>query len=496
MNTLKRTPSLWFKLTFILAASILAWLFGMIAVTANPIFVGLALGGVAGLFLLAIPKITIQIVIALGLATPALLDMAGHGLSRVLWAISLMAMLLWVPGLLNLFDLNRKKNKHIPLFVWIAIVFAFYTIFSTLSHLHSFGELFGGFKRYFQTFGLMLALVTMMYSKEDFDKWLKLLLGIALLQLPFALFERFILVPLRGGLAGGGQATDVVAGTMGANLDGGSPNAIMVTFVLLAFAFIFSRWKAGLISTSRTQVLSFILLLPLVLGETKVVVVMLPLMGLVLMRKDLMREPSKYIPIIAAMFMATVALAYFYVYFLLNTTISEAVADTISYNLQDVGYGSSFLNRTTTMSFWWKLHSWQDPVSFLFGHGLGSSYGSGYQAGHMAALYPGYSINLTTISTLLWDVGIVGLVLYILIFVVAYAQLSKVWQKTESRQVKADCLAVQSGIAITLLFLIYGDSQVNLLVHEIIVSILLAYAAFLMQQQWRESNAKLNVIKI
>ncbi len=496
MISVNRTQSLWTKLAFILAALMLAWLFGMIAVTANPIFIGLAVGGVVGLFLLAIPKITIQIVIVLGLSTPALLDMAGHGLSRALWAISLMAMLLWVTGLLNLFDLNRKKNKHVPLFIWVAIIFSVYTIFSTISHLHSFGELFGGFKRYFQTFGLMLAMVTMMFSKDDFDKWLKILLGIAFLQLPFALFERFILVPLRGGLAGGGQATDVVAGTMGANLDGGSPNAIMVTFVLLAFAFVFSRWKVGLINTARLQLYSCILLLPLVLGETKIVVVMLPLMALVLMRKDLMREPGKYIPIIAAMFMATIALAYFYVYFLLNTTFSEAIADTISYNLQDVGYGTSFLNRTTAMSFWWKLHSWQDPISFLFGHGLGSSYGSGYQAGHMAALYPGYGINLTTISTLLWDVGMVGLVLYVLIFIVAWMQLSGLWKKSQNKQVKADCLAMQSGIAITLLFLIYGDSQVNLLVHEMIISILLAYAAFLMQQQWRESNINLDTVKI
>lgn len=496
MRIVNRSQSIWIKLTFMLLASTLAWLFGMIAVTANPIIIGLAIGGIVGLFLLAIPKITIQIVIVLGLATPALLDMAGHGLSRALWAISLMALLLWVPGLLNLFDLNRKKNKHVPLFIWIAIIFALYTIFSTLVHLHSFSELFGGFKRYFQTFGLMLALVAMTFTKEDFDKWLKLLLGIALLQLPFAIFERFILVPLRGGLASGGQATDVVAGTMGANLDGGSPNAIMVTLVLLAFAFVFSRWKVGLISTARTQLLSGILLLPLLLGETKIVVLMLPLMGIVLLRKDLMREPSKYIPIIAAMFMATIALAYFYVYFLLNTTISEAIADTIRYNLQDVGYGTSVLNRSTAVSFWWKLHSWQDPISFLFGHGLGSSYGSGYQAGHMAALYPGYSINLNTITTLLWDVGMVGLVLYVLIFVVAYAQLSKVWQKTESMQIKADCLAIQSGIAITLLFLIYGDSQINLLVHEMIISILLAYAAFLVQQQWLESKIRIDIQNI
>ena len=83
-----------------------------------------------------------------------------------------------------------------------------------------------------------------------------------------------------------------------------------------------------------------------------------------------------------------------------------------------------------------------------------------------------------------------------MIFIVAWMQLSGLWKKSQNKQVKADCLAMQSGIAITLLFLIYGDSQVNLLVHEMIISILLAYAAFLMQQQWRESNINLDTVKI
>lgn len=485
MQLATHTYSIWVKLAFFAAASGLAFLFGLISVTANPIFIGLAVGLVGGTFLLAIPKKTILLVIALGLATPALLDMVGHGFHRVLWAVSMMALLLWVPALLNLFSFNPQHKKHIPLFIWLLLVFVIYALAVTVSQLHGMGELFSGFKRYFQAFGLLLALVTLANTQKDFDFWLRLLLIVALLQLPFAFFERFILVPLRGGLAAGGQATDIVAGTMGANLDGGSPNSVMVTFVLIAAAFMFTRWKAGLIETSRAALLAAILLLPLALGETKVVIVILPLLALVLLRKDIMRQPTKYIPVFGLMLVLTAALAYLYVYVMLESTFEEAIAGILRYNVQDVGYGTLLLNRTTVMTFWAKFHSLQDPISFLFGHGLGSSYGNGFDAGHIARLYPNYGINLTTISTLLWDLGVVGLSLYVSIYLAAWIQISRVWRNTSSAQVKADCMALQAGIAITLFFIIYSDSQVNLLVHELIIAVMLGYAAFLHQQQQR-----------
>ena len=481
--------STWLKLAFFIAASGLALLFGLISVTANPILIGLAVGLVGGMFFLAIPKKTIWLVIVLGLATPALLDMGGHGLHRVLWAVSMMALLLFVPGLLNLFSFNPNQKKHIPLFIWLALVFLLYAIIVSIAQLYGLTEFFTGFKRYFQTFGLLIALVTLANTKQDFDQWLKLLLIIALLQLPFALFERFLLVPLRGGLAAGGEATDIVAGTMGANIEGGSPNAIMVTFVLIAAAFVFSRWKVGLIETSRATILAIVLILPLALGETKVVIVMLPILAFVLLRKDIKQQPTKYIPLFISLIALTFVFAFIYFHFLEDSNIVDGLMGILAYNVEEkLGYGKLLLNRTTVMTFWAKFHGWQDPISFLFGHGLGSSYGNGIDAGHIARLYPNYGINLTTISTLLWDLGIVGLFLYVSIYVTAWVQLSKVWRQSKNNQVKADCIAIQVGISLTLFFLIYSDSQVNLLVHELMIAVMLGYAAFLYQQQQQEIN--------
>lgn len=481
MQLSSATNQLWFKLALFFTASFLAVLFGMIAITNNPILIGLAVGMILGLFLLASPKISIWLVIVLGLGTPALLDMTG--LSRMLWAIAMLAILLWVPGMMHLFSLNPQHKKITPLYIWIAILFAVFALASTALQLHSFSELFGGFKRYFQGFGLMLVLATMPWARADFDRWLKALLAIALLQLPFAIFERFLLVPLRGGIEMlGGQATDVVAGTMGANLTGGSPNSIMVFFVLMAFACVIARWKEKLIPTGRACLLSAILLLPLALGETKVVIVLLPMIAMLLLTKDIQREPSKFIPILFLLFVLTFALAYLYVYVMLDSTFIDAVEGILRYNIQDIGYGNLLLNRTTVLTFWAGLHDWSNPMTFLFGHGLGSSYGAGFDAGHMAQLYPKYGINLTTISTLLWDLGVVGLVLYVSILAVAWLQIGRIERQTTDPQMRADSLSIRVGIALSVVFLMYSDSQINLIVHEIIIAVMLGYGAFLYRQ--------------
>lgn len=482
MSLMRAQPwqaSLWFKLLFFITASGLAFFFGLISITANPILIGLALGAVLGLFFLMQPKTSIWLVLLLGLAIPAVLDMLGHGLSRVSWGVSMLALLLWVPALFHLIRPQPSLSKSIPVFVWIMLLLVLYAVFNSLLQWHGLKELVGGFKRYFQTFGLAIALCSMPLLLTQFDQWLKALLGIALLQLPFALFERFILVPLRGGLAAGGEATDIVAGTMGANLQGGSPNSIMVTLLLIALGFVYMRYKHGLLERKHLIWSAVILLFPLFLGETKVVIVMLPMMAFVLLRHEMIRSPGKYIPVFIGVGLLTFILAYIYIYFLLDSDFIEAWRGVIKYNLQDEGYGKLLLNRTTSTLFWWKLHGYHDPVSLFFGHGLGSSYGSGLEAGHVAMHYPMYGINLTTFSTLLWDLGVVGLTIYLSLFVVAWIELNTLIKQNTHPRVKADAYALQLVLAFTLFFAWYSDSQVNLLVHEIILAFAFGYAGFL-----------------
>ena len=483
----KKVQFTWPQLSLFVLASIFALIFGIIAVTSNLILVGLAMGIVIGIFLLTDPKKTIWLVLGLGLISPAILDMLGTGYYKILWAISIMAMLLIVPGLLNTVDLNLKLKRDIPVFVWLAILFFCLSLLTTLIQLHSVGELLTGLRRYFQAYGLMLVLATLFLTRKDFNQWLKFLLYIAFLQLPFAIYERLVLVSQRDNLANwGASATDVVAGTFGANLYTGSPNAIMVCYILLASAFLISRWRFGFIKTKHLILMVSLMLAPIFLGETKIVILLIPMMTLVLFRKGFFDNVSKTIIFILVMLVLTLTIAYYYVYILLESNFIEAYLGVMRYNIGNVGYGDNLLNRFTVMTMWWESHGIHEPINLLFGHGLGSSYGSQISTGHIAQQFMNYGINLTTISTILWDLGLVGLILYVSIFIFMWIKSEQIYQRSKSKLVKADCLAVQVGIAFTLLFLFYSDSQVNLMTHEIIVALLIGYTAFMYKEEYEE----------
>jgi hypothetical protein len=454
--------------------------FGLLASTANPILIGLGCGVLGGALLLAIPKWAVWLVLALGLSTGALISVAGPAYSKLPWAISMLAFLLWPPALARL-----TQQQHVPAFIWLALAFVLETVLSTAVQWYSAAEFAAGFKRYFQAYGLLFALALLAFSREEFLRWKVLLLGIALLQLPFALYEFVVLVPMRGGLEAGGEATDVVAGTLGANIEGGSANAEMATFLLIVVAFLMSRWREGLLSTTKCLVLSMVCLLPLGLGETKIVVIMLPLIGMVLLRHDFVKAPFRYLPGLIALALVTMLLGEIYLTVMLDTTLEEAVQGTLRYNLQDQGHGLNYLNRTTVLSFWWSLQGWHDPLGFLFGHGLGSSFSSFNNpvVGHVAMRYPRYGINLTTASTLLWDTGLFGLTLYVAILTAAWVAANRLWAAARDAAVRADVLAIQAAIALFMLHVIYRNSLVNLLPFELIVAAILGYLAFLIRNQ-------------
>ena len=104
-------------------------------------------------------------------------------------------------------------------------------------------------------------------------------------------------------------------------------------------------------------------------------------------------------------------------------------------------------------------------------------------SGHLGTKYFNYGINLTSVSTILWDTGFIGLSLYVSMFVSAWFAAVKLYRRAADPFVKADALAIQAAIALFVLFLVYIDSMVNLLSLELIYTTVLGYLAYLMKQE-------------
>lgn len=457
---------------------ICAILFGLIATTGSPVMIALAVGLVGGIYLLTNPKLSVWIVLLAGLGSGALISIAGPQFSRLTWGVVIVCFLLWIPAVFAM--LNKPR---LPPFLQTLLVFLVISVLASVAQAHSFAEFIAGFKRYFQAYGLLFAMALLAFSERDFRHWRLLLACIALVQLPFAVYERFVLVPLRA--QRGAEATDVVAGTFGANLEGGSPNSLMVLFLLIAVAFAYMRWREGQMSGRKALLFSLPCLAPIFLGETKIVLVLIPLMLLALHRRELVRRPGLFLFVLAAGAGLVAVLAYVYTALLWERPMEDVIRETLAYNFQYKGHGSNFLNRSTVLTFWWEQQSLADPIGFLFGHGIGSAYTGALSisVGHIAARYAGYGIDLTAASLLLWELGLVGLILHLSIFGFAWLAAGRLVANARNAAIRADATAIQAAIAAFVLFHFYSNSIVALLSGEILVAAVLGYLAYLLRAE-------------
>lgn len=457
----------------------LAVLFGLVATTASPLFVSMAAASLAGIALLAKPSWNIWLVLVLGLLVAGIVPIWADALgSKAVWGISILGFMLMGSALFTMASMPGAA-RNTPGFVWMALIFMLYAIVSTFAHFYSIEEFITGFKRYFQGFGLLFALCWLVIDDIDIRRWRNFFVIVALVQLPFALYELIKLVPLREGLRAsipGLVPIDVVAGTFGASLYTGGANAEMATFLIIILAFMLASWREKVLSTGRLLLLIPLVLVPLFLGETKVVVILFPMMFLVLYRRELLLRPLYALMGLALGTLLTVAAGMTYLN-ITNTTLDKQIADTLKYNVYEKGYGGYKLNRTSVLSFWAERQGAHDPISLVLGNGIGSSHNA--TGGHVTLRYPTYGIGLTAASTLLWDLGIMGFALFVTILVLAWRTAGRLRREAADAMARADAAAIQAALPMFGFYLFYRLSLLETLSFQIVFAALLGYLAWL-----------------
>lgn len=464
------------KIVLVSGVFFLALVLGLVPTLGNSMVVIFTVGLMVTPILLINPKFMIWVLLLLGLVSGFVISILLHGVGGINWIMPGLSIMLLIPSVLTL--LWQKKVTY-PIFLWLLIAFILYSLVITVANWHGFFSLISGFKHYFQMHGLLFALAILtIFTLKNFQQWKNALFVIALFQLPAALYEFLILVPLRGGL-GGIASTDVVAGTFGANLEGGSPNSTMALFLIIVFIFTVSYYKNGLVSFKKLLLISTICLTPIFLAEVKIALFLIPLSALFLYRKELIFSPVRTLPIIFLVGLFTLALGYFYIHVILDSNLMDVIEGTLKYNVGDQGYSKAqYLNRISSITFWFD-QSIGSPIHMIFGNGLGSSYSSSTNVGHIAKLYPDSGINLTTVSTLLWDVGLFGITLFLMVFYFTWRAAGKLLTAGLSQSIKADIQAVQVAIFLILIMTLHSDALVNLYQHQIIFSFIFGYLVFL-----------------
>lgn len=475
-----------------LALPIMATIFGYLATTQNPLMIGLAISAFAGIYLLKEPALNTEFVIFLGLFFAGLAPLYFEGIaSKLVWGISILGFMLMISALYRLVTVPHTADNT-PIFVWLALFFIMYSVLDSFLQFYSAKEVIGGIKRYFQVWGLIFALCWMGYGQDKIERWRNMVLMICLSQFPFCLYQRVVYVPIRESYVEsipGLEPIDVVAGTFGAALLSGGNTAEMAASLIVIFGFLLARFKLGVISSKTFFTISLILLTPLFMGETKIVVILFPMSLFALYRRELLAKP--HYAVMAMIFTVLFVAIAMNAYMIINKmTLDELVFDTLKYNVYEVGYGNYYLNRTTVLTFWSQHQSWANPIGFLFGNGIGSAQvgDGGAEGGHMDILHSNYGIGFTAIAMLLWELGIVGVILFWSIMITAWGCANRIIKVAVDPAVRADALAIQGAMAIFSFYPLYLGSVLSEFPFQAIFACMLGYLAWLYKQFARHKH--------
>lgn len=473
----------WLCALLILGACGLAVLFGLLATTNSPILIGLFIGTLIGVALITAPVIMLWLVITGTLVIGGLVVQFLPSLVKVNWLFSVLGFLLFASAVITAMS-HRGSRQPLPWWAWLALVMPGYAVMVAVINQVDLFEFLAGFKRYFQYWGLFAALTLITLTSTTYRRILMFLIGLASIQVIIVLFQRIVIVPKRQGMGGGVVPIDAVSGTFEASFLGGGASSVLVFFLLFVFAFVLRMWRDKLIPAMRALGLSLLLLAPLALGETKVVVVFLPLVFVCVLFMDLRTKPIATLGLILTGTLIAVGLALLYIDMNAKsgTTASRVFENILAYNFGYVGYHSADnLNRTTVLTHWLSQQSAADPLGFLFGHGPGSSYiGDGALVpGHLALRHIGVALAFTTLSSLLWDFGIIGLAIFLAFNVGGVIACAR--HLLGSAQGVRRCLlvAVLTGLLMNLVLMFMYNSATSLPSHSTLYALLLGAAVLL-----------------
>ena len=474
-----------------LAGLILALLAGLVVAFGSPLVLVLFLALLAGMVLIAYPTALLWLVLIGGLVFSGLAELYLPQLRHLRWGVVIAAVALGLAGILSLFFQKKVRAgsfSSIPFnpLIWLGIFFVIALFSAFLNRGFSFDAVIG-LKGYFQVYGIVLALAWVAMRPATVDRYVKFLLWLALLQIPFALHQYLVLVPQRLSQSAAYNlivAPDIVVGTFVGSLGGGGGSAILAVLQVTAMGMALAFCRAGKMSVSVTAGLSFAYLVPLALNETRITFVLLFVMLGVVFHDQVFRHPVKMFIAAIAASLLVFAFAVIYTYlprapWQQNADIRDHYEKTMEYNFGEKGYGGMVLNRTTVYPFWMQHHGLKNLGETLIGHGPGATNeGDAGLMRHSLARdsYRRIGIGLTGISALLWETGVLGLSAILAAFASVLFQAHSITRKIPGNTVQWALLkGVEAGIAMLAVSLLHNNYVVFEIGFQSMLMLMLGY---------------------
>lgn len=318
----------------------------------------------------------------------------------------------------NLVDGHLRREPPMSVVLYAYAIFLIVVVTSSFNHSTTSLALIFALKTYLPVAGLLLIAVVARSFQHSVTKFWNLLLAIAVVQLPFVIYQHFFVATTRSSGAGG-PSWDSVVGTMGGNPDGGGSSGALAIFLALCLIYLTNLLRLRLIQISIGIILGLVIFAGIALAEVKIVFVLLPIGIAAIFWNELKRNPAMAFLILSLGIVSTLAviLVYQQVFWqnshLLGSDIHHNLYRSLEYMLDPNYFRSSTgeVGRFAGLLLWWK-EAWSDPLAALLGNGPGASRLNSLYIGDIARRYLPFAVDSTALVALLWDFGIVGTLAY------------------------------------------------------------------------------------
>lgn len=399
------------NLAAVIAAIALALLFGAIASTGSIMLIGAILGLSTAVFLLFSPKFLLLATLLCSLVISGVAEFY-FGIGQANWIPSLLGLSLFVAAFLAHKEINTTYRRiKIPSVIPTVVLFTLALFIASAINLITPIQLITGVRNYLPFIGVFVALLAMRVLENDLQKWIKALLCIGLLQLPFCLHQALVVAPRRErSFAAVGGGAEAIVGSFGGNPLGGGYTGEMAVFVL-----IMSLFSLALASNlKRGKILAFLMCSSAIgcvaMAETKIVFVLAPITVLILFYEDIRHSPKRMLGVLLAISTVLGGLAAVYAWRFWSKGPDEFWhAFTYSF---DPNFMVDRLHRgrIAALFHWWGINIENfDFLHATFGYGMASTLEASRVLGEGNAVKMfGLGLDAHAANKLLWDGGLLS----------------------------------------------------------------------------------------
>ncbi len=322
--------------------------------------------------------------------------------------------------------------------------FILITIFSSIRAEIHLDQAVTALKSYFMMGGLWIFLALYPLRGQTIASWLKILFGIGLLQIFPVLYQYFVVRSWRlEHNINPGDAADSVVGTFGGSQTTGGLGAVLAFYLILCLVVWLAFSKSRKFSWKKDGPVLSLLWFPILFMEVKAAVFYLPCAVVTLYRKYSYQRPKFFLQTLLLLSIVITVTVFSLDFLHYRQVLKKGgflhhIEHAFSYSFKslpgDPGKtkkAKSFqvkkakFSRISVLQFWQEKHGLRNPVVTLTGHGLGSSRTQGLLMGREARHWPGKKIDYSGLSTFLWEVGLLGTVIFIVIILLLYILAGK-----------------------------------------------------------------------